>query len=747
MTTGKPKRSIAVLVIAGLVIVTSVLLAATGVREHLSEAARQRTRLRADLRTTTDQTALALSLPVWNFDRPQIGKVIEGVMAEHAVAAVVVSAIDASSPTGSRIEARARDAAWRPVALVGDLAHDGLLVDKRDIVANDNVVGTVSVLATPRFVDADLRSRLVWMVVRILVLDLLLVVALYLLLRRIVLRPLRELEQLAREVSDSEPSKRPPTRLYGELERLHGSLDKTFALLESRYAALRESEEKYRLLAEHVVDVIWVVDPKRELTYVSPSVFRLLGYTPAQILGARPPLVTPEFTERARTAIGAAGLTGSHQVVVELEMLHADGHVVSVESSMMPMYDARGTVIGTISCTRDISERKRGERERGELERRVRQSQKLEAIGTLAGGIAHDFNNMLGAIVGYSEMVVEDLPQSSPLRDDMQKILGATDRAAMLVKQILAFSRKSLASPKPMLLEPIVREALALLRATLPATVVLHDRLDVEANVLADPTEIHQIVMNLCTNAWKAIGERRPGTIEIAIERVVLDDQAAARCPGLAAGPYARLSVTDDGAGMSPEVQERIFEPFFTTREEGEGTGLGLATVHGIVTKAGGAIEVTSAIGKGSTFAIHLPLLGATRDSSGQVLEEAQRGTERVLVVDDERDLADTMQRRLERLGYRVRVCHSGDDALAVVKVSPTAFDLVITDLAMRALPGDKLAAELRAIRADLPIVLCTGSREHLGADWAATLGRAAVVDKPVSLAVLTGAMRQLFAS
>jgi len=364
-------------------------------------------------------------------------------------------------------------------------------------------------------------------------------------------------------------------------------------------------------------------------------------------------------------------------------------------------------------------------------------------LAPLVGGTANDSKTGAGGIVACGGGRREARPAGEAASEDVRRVVGAAERAAMLVKQILSFSRQGQAQVRAIDLGTVVREALSMLRATLPTTVALRSRITDGVVVMADTTEMHQIVMNLCTNAWKAIRDQAGGSIEVVVECVALDAAAAAGHHGLTPGDHARLSVTDDGVGMPPEVLERIFEPFFTTRADRDGTGLGLAMVHGIVTKAGGAIEVTSRVGHGSTFVIHLPAQ-AVPAAVAEAARRPQAGSERILIVDDEPELTDVFKRRLERLGYRVQVWNRPDEALAAVTAAPDAFDLVITDLTMQSLPGDLLAVELRALRADLPIILCTGARERIAEDWPAQIGHAAVVSKPVSLSELTSVMKEL---
>jgi PAS domain S-box-containing protein len=760
MSLLRRQRSIAVLVIAALVGVATLSLGALGFENHRALREHAQTSLRSELERTSNVLALSLELPLWNFDRLGVNDLLDGVMDNRDVLAVVVRQPDVSSARGVAVYGRARDGAWAPVATTtdiaprSDLATEAEPVEMRAIVRGDDRLGTLTLVGTTRFMQERLRKSLIRLLLEIAAVDLLLVLSLYLLLSRIVLTPLAEVEAFARDVSLGKPGGLPEHRraFHGELESLRASLERTFELLDTRYTRLRASEEmhraseaKYRLLAEHIGDVIWVLGEDEKLVYVSPSVEQLRGFRPEAVLTQTlEEMLTPDSVARLRNYLAEPPRkAGDAPTLLELEQTRAAGDTVWVEVTLLPMFDANGERSSVLGCSRDISERRRAAKQREELEQQVRQAQKLEAIGTLAGGIAHDFNNILAAILSYSEMLLLDLDPESPLKKDVLGIQAAVQRASALVRQILAFSRKTPHEVKQIELSAVVAEALDMLRATLPATTTLRVRVGNATPVLADPTEMHQVVVNLCTNAWKALPDGG-GRVEVSLDTVTLDEAACARLHGLTPGPHARLTVTDEGAGMPPAVLERIFDPFFTTRADGGGTGLGLAVVHGIVTRSNGAIAVTSEVGRGSTFSIFLPLATRAPSERAPAEDAALPGTERVLYVDDERELTETMQRKLGRLGYRVSTLNSGPGAYGVLRAAPEAYDLVITDLTMPDLRGDQLARLVRDLRSDLPIVIFTGSQQDIDTEWVARLGRAALLAKPVSLPALTHLIRSL---
>ncbi len=390
----------------------------------------------------------------------------------------------------------------------------------------------------------------------------------------------------------------------------------------------------------------------------------------------------------------------------------------------------------------DITAQRVAATERDALHERLARSQRLEAIGTLAGGIAHDFNNILGAIIGYTEFCLKSETLSEEVREDMEVVRQAGRRAAELVRQILAFSRQ--ASQERVSVQPrlVAMEALKLLRASLPSTIEVRSRLDCDAVVMADPAQLHQILVNLCTNAALAMKEHG-GVLEVEIAETHFDP-VEARVEGVAPQRFARLSVRDSGCGMPREVQERIFEPFFTTRREGEGAGMGLAVVHGIVKASGGYLTVRSAPGFGSTFDVHLPIAdGATAAQAAPAEAPLNGGDERVLLVDDEPLLTEVTQRALARGGYAASAFTDSRDAIRAFEDAPDHWDAIVTDMTMPGVTGEELVRRARALRPDLPVILCTGYSERMTPETAASLGVDRFALKPVAPSELRRLVRE----
>jgi len=364
----------------------------------------------------------------------------------------------------------------------------------------------------------------------------------------------------------------------------------------------------------------------------------------------------------------------------------------------------------------DISKRKKAEKEKMELELQISQKQKMEAVGTLAGGIAHDFNNILAAIQGYLELSLDDLPEESAVRDNLEQIQPCVNRAGKLVKQILTFSRKDQQEQEkePVQISSIIKEVLGMLRSSLPATIKICRKIHTDSSmVLADPTQIHQVLVNLCTNASHAMRDAG-GLLEVSLKDVNLESEIRIEDEHLGRGPYVKLSVSDSGCGMEKEVLERIFEPFFSTKKPNEGTGLGLSVVHGIIKSHDGAIAVSSTPGEGTTFDILLPKIESGEIQEPQSSQSTTREREVILLVDDEEMMVDVTRQILERLGFDVVAKTSSIDALEAFQEEPDEFDLVITDQVMPNMTGTQLAGKLISIRPDIPVILCSGFPENV---------------------------------
>ena len=392
---------------------------------------------------------------------------------------------------------------------------------------------------------------------------------------------------------------------------------------------------------------------------------------------------------------------------------------------------------------REIRERKQFEEEKKKLEAQLIQAQKMEAIGTLAGGVAHDFNNILSAVIGYTEIALDDAEKGSLLERNLRGVLQAGKRAKNLTKQILTFSRQAELELKPVQVKMVAEEALKFLRASLPTTIDISQDLASDSLIMGDPTQIHQLLMNLCTNAGHAMKENG-GILEVILADVELDSNFIAQHPGTIAGPHLKLIVSDTGPGMTTEILERIFDPYFTTKDKGEGTGLGLSVVHGIIKSNAGNITVYSEPGKGSTFNVFFPVIEKEMRAEAAAEELLPTGNEKILFVDDEPTIVEITNQMLKRLGYDVVTRTASNEALDLFKVQPEKYDLVITDMTMPGMMGDELAGELMQIRPDIPVILCTGFSQRITEKKAKHLGIKAFLMKPLVMRSLAVTIRKV---
>ncbi|MGO8970272.1 MAG: response regulator [Myxococcaceae bacterium] len=504
---------------------------------------------------------------------------------------------------------------------------------------------------------------------------------------------------------------------------------------------LRASEERYRLLVDRARDAIFTLTPEGAFSSVNPAFESMTGWRTADSIGK--PFVeviaTPEDQRTWAAFLAAPDAKQRHSL--ELRVRKRDGGTVDLDVNLAV---SRDSTVATLGIARDVTERKEEEQKRARLESQLRQSQKMEAVGTLAGGIAHDFNNVLTAIIGHAQLLQDDAPAGSKLQESSGEILKAGARAGDVVRQLLTFARTNVHERRVIRLQTVLREALQLMRASVPTSVEMEMKVDAAAPpVLADPTQMHQVIVNLVANAAGAMRERG-GRLTVLLETLAIGEPPSASSPALPAGRYVRVAVTDTGHGMDARVLERIFEPFFTTKPDGEGTGLGLAVVHSIIQDHEGHINVKSEPGVGTTVDVFLRALeGDHAPLSPRPLEAVMRGHgERLLIIDDEPAIARVLAEQLERLGYTVTTATDPEEALEVLTEDPTDFDLAITDLQMPRMDGVQLAARLAAVRPSLPVVLITGNRMSVPSTVMRAAGVREVVDKPFQIRELCRAIR-----
>jgi PAS domain S-box-containing protein len=519
----------------------------------------------------------------------------------------------------------------------------------------------------------------------------------------------------------------------------------------------KHAEEELRLRQEmldlaqksaRAIAFEWRIGEGKGQNRWSPDLEAMYGLAPGTYDGSFESwkkLVYPDDWPALKEAIQHAQRTGD--VDAEYRVVHPDGSVHWLQAKGRMFFDAERNPVRMVGFMHDVTKQRAAEEEFRRLERQLRQAQRLEALGTLAGGIAHDFNNILGAILGYGEMALRDAPKGSRLRRDLDSIMTAGERGRALVDRVLAFSRSAVGERVAVHVEKVVREALDLISAKLPPNVTLHAKLHAgRAAMQGDATQVHQVLMNLVTNAIQAMPAG--GTVRVSLDAARPD---AARVPTIGtigAADYLVLQVADTGTGIAPEIIERIFDPFFTTKEVATGTGLGLSLVHGIVAEIGGAIDVASTPGKGSTFTVYLPRSGNAPDSSDDEELEMPRGDgQRVLVVDDEEPLVQLATRTLEQLGYSPTGFTSSVAALAAFRADPQRFDALITDERMPGMSGSALIREVRGIRDRIPIVLMSGFIGGAVASDAREAGAQEVLRKPLSARELATSLARVLHS
>ncbi len=488
-----------------------------------------------------------------------------------------------------------------------------------------------------------------------------------------------------------------------------------------------DEQERLRLATaiEQTVEGCIITDQQGNISYVNPAMERLSGYAREEVIGRPVDILIGDQPEKTPLPGIWDIIQGGRVMCGHFTGRRKNGAPYDTETTISPIRDSNGEIINHVFVQRDITHEK-------EVERKLLQAQKMEAIGTLAGGVAHDFNNILTAILGFAQLAKYNIPAGNPSLSDLDDVIKAGRRARDLVRQILAFSRQSEQVRQPMQLASIIKEAIKLLRATIPATIEIVQEIDPNSGpVMADPTQIHQVLMNLCTNAYHAMREKG-GTLLVGLADVTVDQETARINPGLNEGDYLLLTVSDTGQGIEQAIVDRIFEPYFTTKGVGEGTGLGLSVVHGIVIDLGGIIKVESQPGKGSTFTIYLPRVRGEVAVADTADQKGMGGAEHILLVDDEPAIVHMGQKLLSRLGYTVTTRVSSIEAWELFRHDPHRFDLVITDQTMPHLTGIELSREISRLRPDMPIILPPRFNTLITPDKARQLGISEFVMKPL---------------
>jgi PAS domain S-box-containing protein len=516
--------------------------------------------------------------------------------------------------------------------------------------------------------------------------------------------------------------------------------------------ALRESEQRYALAMEGANEGHWDWDVATDRLFLSPKMKLLYGLSADSEIASRSVwlaqvVIHPEDMPRFDAALADhfEGRTLRYECEYRVRQPNGDWHWLHARGRCLR--DVAGKPIRFVGSTMDTNAQKRAQMDKEQLEAQLRQSQKMEAVGTLAGGIAHDFNNILGAILGYGELAQQQSAEGSPLRRYLDNVMHAAERARKLVERILGFSRSGLGDRAPVNVQAVIEETLELLEASLPAGIHLRSRIDAgTAAVVGDATYLHQVAMNLCTNAVQAM--QRGGVLSVELERVELKERRTLLRGTLPPGPYVRLIVADTGTGIPSAVLDRMFDPFFTTKGVGEGTGLGLSLVQGIVADLGGAIDVSTQLGEGTSFEVWLPVAGETAIPAVAATAELPRGNgEIVMIVDDERPLLALAEETIAALGYEPVGFDSSSAALAAFQARPQRFDAILTDESMPDLAGTELARDIRMVRPAVPIILMSGYGGPQLASRAAEIGFNELLRKPLHRRDLAEALARVLGS
>ncbi|MBN2420036.1 MAG: response regulator [Deltaproteobacteria bacterium] len=534
-------------------------------------------------------------------------------------------------------------------------------------------------------------------------------------------------------------------RLVRKLEQKMLQLEKEVKMRQNTEEELRKTNSFLDSIFENIPDMIFLKDAG-DLRFIrfNKAGEDILGYSKNELIGKSDYDLFPKeqadfFTENDRKTISRKEIVDIPEEIVQTR--HKGTRIMHTKK--VPLMDEKGEPLYLLGIAEDITGLKQTEAERNKLNAQLQQAQKLESLGNLAGGIAHDFNNILSVIIGFTEIALFDVEKDSKVKESLQEVFKASMRAKDLVKQILTFARRSDDEIKPVKVKSIVKEVLDFLRSSIPTTIQIKQNIQSDSSIMGNPTQLHQVFMNLCTNAAYAM-EEEGGILEIGLEDIRFDRPKFIRGQFIKPGEYIVLKVSDTGAGISLDVIGSIFEPYYTTKTPGEGTGLGLALVHSIVDSYGGKVDVESTLGKGSVFSIYIPTTNKIKAYLPYKKEDLPTGSEKILFVDDEDSIAKVGSQIINQLGYSVTIQTSSNQALELFKQNPYNYDLVITDTTMPQMTGDKFAIELMKIRPDIPVILCTGYSKKISEENMRQIGVKGLLYKPFIKADLAKILRKV---
>ncbi len=707
--------SIATLVVIFLALIATCMLVGMGWFTYQQENLADRGKLQQRLMTAADQLKAGLSLPLWNFDYSQVGKILDIAMQDQNIYGVIVKQVDPTNAQDFVTYARVRDPLWRSVPTDLAIWPVGLRVEERTIMAMGEPIGYVKVFLSTRFLDQEMRRRMLNTVSSTLLFDLLLIASLYFLLWKVILKPLRTIERYATAVRAGGvvPAGSQAGEFHGELASLRVSIGAMVTLLQSRLQALQEKETTLTAVLDSVPQDVYWKDANGRFLGCNKVFARTAGFENLEVIVGKHEMERPfhdedtlihqmDDLEVIRTGISKIHAIESYQ--------SNDGRTLWLDVTKVPILDGNGKPYAVLGVFEDITERKAAEEEHARLQEQLNQSQKLESIGRLAGGVAHDNNNMLTAILLHAELLRERLGPGHPALRHIQAMEGAAQRSTGLIRQLLAFSRKQVIEPKIINLN----ELLTVFRNSMAPLIgedvdFVFKPAQAPWKLKMDPTQVDQIVMNLAVNARDAMPTG--GTLAIETANVKIDAQYCLENPWATPGDYVLLSVSDTGIGMSAAIQKKIFDPFFTTKEMGKGTGLGLSTVFGIVQQNDGFLNVYSEPGLGATFRIYLRrYLGADSfEPVGEVFDDAQRGKGQILVVEDDEILREVIPQILKRLGYTFIMADTPDEAMQICRQPEIEIDVLLTDVVMPGMSGKELWKRFQVVRPDTVVIYMSG--------------------------------------
>lgn len=612
---------------------------------------------------------------------------------------------------------------------------------------NTDWIGSVSIISQTgwvacvfqRFEDAFSSVIKIKFVILIgTIIFIILAIALCLVIVKRIMTPLSSLIKYSKNISIGNYSISDMPHSYHEINELAENFKIMAVAVQSRETELAAEKLFIDAALNSLTDTFFVFNPStgKPIRWNEPFC-RVSGYTDDEISKMKAPDNYYSRDDLKKAEIITKEILSKGKGSIELSLITKNGERIPTEYSASVIKDKKGNPRYIISVGRDIRERKK-------LEAQLQQAHKMEAIGTIAGGIAHDFNNILGIIIGNAELAIDGVPEWNPSHNNIVQIVNASLRAKDVVSQLLSFSRMEIHKPKPVIIHDIIHESVNLIRSSIPSSIeIIHDISDTRASILADPTQIHQMLLNLCTNAFHAM-EENGGELEIRMTEVDLNREQSNGYHKITPGKYVKIVVSDTGCGIPADIKNKIFDPYFTTKEVGKGSGMGLSIVHGVVKSNKGMISVYSEPGKGTSFKVFFPVISGDNEIKRDESIELPKGNERILFVDDEEFLLDIGSQILNKLGYIVETSSNPIEALDLFRSKPDFFDLLITDMTMPELSGDVFAQEIKMICPDIPVILCTGFSNKINSETAREIGIDKYIEKPLSIHKMAFSIREV---